>query len=144
MDATHTSFETTIQTESGHSRLLVVLSDVPSVQEEEALLTRGIHDVAQFLVKSAGNGPDRSTIIDLRTSNTFSPPSAPACFAYIEAVRGLLQSHTLERGPAAPPANLVISSYGQHQARERTTQYLESPGGSFSRGATYDLREDVA
>lgn len=143
MDTTHTSFETTTQTQSDHSQLLIVLSDVPSVQEEEALLTRGIHDVAQFLVKSAGNGPEGSTIIDLRASDALSPSSAPACSAYIEAVRGLLQSHTLERGPAAPPANLMISSHGQREARERTMQYLESPGGSFSRGATYDLREDV-
>lgn len=143
MAMTHTSFEASTQAEGRQNRLTVVLAEVQTAQDEEALLTRGIHEVVRFLVESAHSGPDGSAVIDLRTSETLSVSSAPACYAYIEAVRGLLQSHTLERGAAAPATNLVVSSADQAEARERTLQYLGSPGGGFSRGATYDLREDV-
>jgi hypothetical protein len=126
------------------NRLTILLSDILTPQDEETLLTQGIHDVVRFLVESAQGDRGGCTVIDLRTAETLSRSSFPACFAYIEAVRGLLQAHTLEQGPAAPAANLVVSSNNQDEPRERTIQYLQSPGGGFSRGATYDLRESVA
>lgn len=144
MTTTETSFETITRSYGGQQRLTVVLSDVETTQGEEELLTLGIHKAIQFLVESVYTGPNGSTVIDVQTTDTLSPSSAPACFAYVEAVRGLLQAHTLERGPEASPANLVISWTRQRVSRERTIQYLQSPGGGFSRGATYDLREDIA
>ena len=139
-----TFFEKELQADGKRHRLTATISNFETPADEEALLTEGIQTIVDFLVQSARGNALGSAVIDLRTSDSLSATAIPSCFAYIEAVRGLLQAHTLERGPGAPAANLVVSTVGQTKPRERTLAYLESPGGSFSRGATYDLREDIA
>lgn len=141
MTTTQKSFETAAVTTGPHQQLTITLPETASTQVQGALFTEGIQTVVQFLVESVDRQHQGSVVLDVRTTDPMPKALAPTHLAYVEAVRGLIQAHTLEQGPAAPPTNLVVSSHDQDEARKRTLQYLQSEGGSFSRGATYDLRE---
>lgn len=104
------------------------------------LLTEGVFYVIEFLVASSAQSHGGSMVVDIRLADDIAPAALPGAYAFTEAVRGLVQSFTLEAPSETPAANVVISTVGQDAARSRTFDYLASSGGTFSRGATYDLR----
>ncbi|MFB2585886.1 hypothetical protein [Herbiconiux liukaitaii] len=115
------------------------LADVVGADGRDRLLTEGVFEVIEFLTGAARTAPEGAAVVSLVV--TASPASAPTTEAYIEAVRGLVQSFTLERDPSTPAVNIVVSGPGQEQDRAATLAYLSSVDGRFSRGTTYDLRE---
>lgn len=85
----------------------------------------------------------RRVCVDVRTPGPESSSKAhvaPTIAATVAAVRGLVQSYTLECGPAAPPVNLLLSTPDQVEDRAASWRYLDSEHGGLARGATFDLR----
>jgi hypothetical protein len=115
------------------------LGEVAGTEERDLLLTEGVFEVIRFLVEAARTAPEGAAVVSLVV--TASPASAPTTEAFVEAVRGLVQSFTLERDPSTPAVNIVVSGPGQEADRSATLEYLSGVDGRFSRGTTYDLRE---
>ena len=84
----------------------------------------------------------RRVCVDVRTPSpsATSCAAAPIISATVAAVRGLVQSYTLECGPDAPPVNLLLTTSEQVEDRARSWRYLDSEHGGLARGATFDLR----
>lgn len=120
-------------------RIVVELSATPGVASRDELLTDGVVALVAQLARVAGGPPERPIAVDVRVPEA-SPP-AVECEAFVEAARGLVQSLVLERGKSIGPVNVVVSHPAQEQDRAATWAYLAAGTGSFSRGATYDLRE---
>jgi hypothetical protein len=115
-----------------------VLASTKAV-DRDILLTEAVFAVTRFLVECSALKDGRA-VVDLRLPDAPLGESLPGAYAFMEAVRGLVQSMTLETGPHAAASNVLVSTESQCQAREATLAYLTSEGGGFSRGATYDLR----
>ena len=107
----------------------------------EHLLTETLFAVYEFLTEAESLSADQNVAIDLVVEEFEDPVVAATSEAFIEAVRGTMQSWVLERGSASAPANLVISTQTESGARDMTLQYLLGANGGFSRGSTTDLRE---
>lgn len=102
------------------------------------LLTESLFSVIEAVNASVSRG-DARTIVDLQLPRTRGEGWWNT-WAFVQAVRGIIQSVTLELWKDAPAINLVISEVDQQAPRKRTLAYLSSADGGFSRGATYDLR----
>lgn len=109
--------------------------------DRDALLTDGVFAVIEHLARTSQQAEGGCSVIDLRIPDDVAADSLAGTEAFVEAVRGLVQSLTLETPPQSPACNIVVSSEGQSASRDRTIHYLISPHGDFSRGSTYDLRE---
>ncbi|TPW72932.1 hypothetical protein [Schumannella sp. 10F1B-5-1] len=110
-------------------------------EDRDALLTDGVFAVLEHINAATAEVPRGRSILDVRLADDLDSAHLPGTEAFVEAVRGLMQAHTLESGPEAPALTLLVSTEGQADARERTVAYLTGDHGDFSRGATYDLRE---
>jgi hypothetical protein len=122
-------------------RLVTVQLDGPrNPAARDDLLTQGVVDLVSHLVRAT---EDASTVVvDVRVGD--GKDGDPALEAFVEAARGLVQSYVLESQQAIGPLNVVVSSARQDGDRQLTFDYLAGETGSFSRGATYDLRERLA
>jgi hypothetical protein len=129
----------TISSQDDGSLAIIVISlhRAESADERDALLGAGIVATVEELAAIG----DRRTIVDVRTSDAVG--SERAWEGFIQAARGLVQSLALERGSAAGPINLMISSTDQEDDRRGTVAYLGSDNGDFSWGACYDLRGET-
>ena len=97
-------------------------------------------DLVSHLVRAT---EDASTVVvDVRVGD--GKDGHPALEAFVEAARGLVQSYVLESRQGIGPLNVVVSSARQDGDRQLTFDYLAGETGSFSWGATYDLREGLA
>ena len=120
-------------------RLVTVLLEAPrDATERDQLLTQGVVDLVSSLVEATQDG-STPVVVDLRLAVGHDP--APPLEAFVEAARGLVQSYVLESQQGIGPLNVVVSRAGQDDDRRLTWDYLAGGTGSFSRGATYDLRE---
>ncbi|CAN5372821.1 hypothetical protein BH09ACT1_BH09ACT1_03850 [soil metagenome] len=120
----------------------VTLTRSTQPRDRDLLLTEGLFQVIEFLVESSSSLPDGRAIVDIRLGDDAGVGALPGALAFTEAVRGLIQSLTLETDSRSPATNLIVSTESQSAARERTIAYLTSPGGGYSRGASYDLRSN--
>jgi hypothetical protein len=120
----------------------VTLRRTSQPRDRDLLLTEGVFQVIEFLVESSSSLTDGRAIVDVRLGDDAGVGALPGALAFTEAVRGLIQSLTLETDPHSPATNLIVSTESQAAARDRTIAYLTSPGGGFSRGASYDLRSN--
>jgi hypothetical protein len=130
------------QTAASGLRLLTVQLEGPGASaDRDDLLTHGVVDLVSHLVRST---EDASTVVvvDVRVGDGHD--GDPALEAFVEAARGLVQSYVLESQQGIGPLNVVVSSARQDGDRQLTFDYLAGDTGSFSRGATYDLREGLA
>jgi hypothetical protein len=125
--------------DGGLLRIVVELGAALSAAARDELLTDGVVALVEQLAQAAAGPPERPVAVDVRIPA--ASPSALECEAFVEAARGLVQSLVLERGKSIGPVNVVISHPAQEQDRAATWAYLAAGTGSFSRGATYDLRE---
>jgi hypothetical protein len=122
-------------------RYEVAVRDTEGAADRARLLTEGVFEVIEFLNRS-GAGAAEAVVVHLIDES--GPASAPSTEAFIEAVRGLVQSATLERESSTPATNIVVTRRDQEEERTQTDAYLAGPDGRFSRGTTYDLRETAA
>lgn len=112
---------------------LAIRSDVG----RDELLTDGVFAVVSFLAGALeGSGVKTATVV------VVTGDSSPAASeAFIDAARGLVQSLTLERAGMTPAANIVICDEAADSPDVlAAVQFLQSPGGQFSRGTSFDLR----
>lgn len=119
---------------------LVVRSGVvetPAGRAEQ--LTAGIYGIIEDLNAGVARG-DQSIVVDFRVEAQAGGPPWPNALAYLAAVRGLVQSLTLELTAPAPAVNVVVSTDAEAADRDRTIAYLHSEDGLFARGTTFDLR----
>jgi hypothetical protein len=121
------------------ARVAVVVTRASTTADRDELLTSGIVEVMAHLVAASTDAP--AVAVDLQVPAGRS--DAPAVEAFIEAVRGLVQSLVLESAAPVRPVNLVVSTPEQHRELERTLAFLASDDGRFSCGARFDLREAV-
>lgn len=99
------------------------------------MLTQGLSEIARATTDATRNG--LSVAIDLRSAGTGSRGRQEAV---IQAVRGLIQSYTLEARHPVLPVNVVLSETSQSSDRDATWRYLADADGAMARGATFDLR----
>ena len=120
-------------------RLVTVQLDGPreSTARDE-LLTQGVVDLVSHLVHATTDASS-PVVVDVRLGEGHD--GDPSLEAFVEAARGLVQSYVLESQQGIGPVNVVVSAASQHDDRQLTFDYLAGATGSFSRGATYDLRE---
>lgn len=109
--------------------------------DRDVLLTDGVFAVIEHLARSTREAGGGRSVVDVRVPDEVPPNALAGTEAFVEAVRGLVQSLTLETTPQSPACNIVVSAERQSASRDRTVQYLVGPHGDFSRGSTYDLRE---
>jgi hypothetical protein len=130
----------TVDRETGSAATQVVISlrRPESVDVRDDLLTRGVVAAMTALVDSSRAA--RPIVVDLRPG----VGTDTGIEAYVEAVRGLVQSIVLEAETPVAPVNIVVTTADQARERRRTVEYLSSANGGFSCGATYDLREAVS
>ena len=126
------------QTSAAAAHVVITLGRPTSAEARDALLTRGVVATMSALVESAHVG--RPVIVDVRPTGG----TDPGIEAYLEAVRGLVQSFLLEVDKPVDPVNIVVTTADQDLERHRTVEYLSSADGKFSCGATYDLREGTS
>ena len=121
-------------------RLVTVQLDGPreSTARDE-LLTQGVVDLVSHLVRATTDAASAAVVVDVRLGEGHD--GDPSLEAFVEAARGLVQSYVLESQQGIGPANVVVSTASQDDDRQLTFDYLAGGTGSFSRGATYDLRE---
>ena len=103
--------------------------------ELDTVLTQGLAEIARAITDATRNG--LSVAIDLRSAGTGSRGRQEAV---IQAVRGLIQSYTLETRHPVLPVNVVLSETSQSSDRDATWRYLADADGAMARGATFDLR----
>jgi hypothetical protein len=132
-----------ISTETaGGLRLVSVRLEPPSdAADRDHLLTQGVVDLVRHLVDATIDGSS-PVAVDIRLGD--GRDTAPSMEAFVEAARGLVQSYVLESQQGIGPLNVVVSRSSQDDDRRLTWSYLSGGTGSFSRGATYDLREVTA
>ncbi|WP_448620292.1 hypothetical protein [Geodermatophilus sp. URMC 65] len=120
-------------------RLVTVQLEPPREPvDRDHLMTQGVVDVVSHLVR-ATEGTPAPVVVDLRFGDGHD--GVPPLEGFVEATRGLVQSYVLERRQDIGPVNVVVSRADQDHDRQITWDYLAGATGSFSRGATYDLRE---
>ena len=119
------------------ARISAVVSRSSTTADRDELLTRGLVDVMAQLVAASADAP--AVVVDLQVSAARS--SAPTVEAFVEAIRGLIQSLVLESAPPVRPVNLLVTTPDQQRERDQTIAMLASDDGRFSCGARYDLRE---
>ena len=120
-------------------RLVTVQLEPPrEPADRDHLMTQGVVDVVSHLVQ-ATEDTSRPVVVDLRFGDGHD--GVPPLEGFVEAARGLVQSYVLERQQGIGPVNVVVSRASQDHDRQLTWDYLAGATGSFSRGATYDLRE---
>src|SRR6476661_10975398 len=107
------------------ARIVIELDKAASVEERDALLCPGIVATVERLAAIGSMG----AVVDVRTADSVG--SERAWEGFVEALRGLVQSLALERGPEAGPVNLMISSVEQDDDRNATMSYLTSDTGGF-------------
>jgi hypothetical protein len=128
-------------TPAGLRLVTVQLADPGDADGRDHLLTEGVVDLVRHLVEATEDGTAPAAV-DLRVEEADS--RRPVVEAFVEAARGLVQSYVLENQQAIGPVNVVVSHATQEGDRQVTWSYLAAETGSFSRGATYDLREATA
>ncbi len=124
-------------TGSGLRLVTVHLAGPCEPADRDDLLTHGVVDLVAHLVGATEDGSS-PVVVDVRVAD--GQDGVPALEAFVEAARGLAQSYVLENRQEIGPVNVVVSSGSQDDDRESTWDYLAGAAGSFSRGATYDLR----
>lgn len=132
-------YAVSIDTTASGLRLVTVRLDGPreSTARDE-LLTQGVVDLVSHLVRATEDASS-AVVVDVRLGEGHD--GDPSLEAFVEAARGLVQSYVLESQLRIGPANVVVSTASQDDDRQLTFDYLAGETGSFSRGATYDLRE---
>lgn len=121
---------------------IVVRSGRPASSDDRAAqLTDRVFEVIEALNGAVGRS-DASIVVDFRMEAAKGTSAWPNALAFLQAVRGLVQSLTLELVHPAPAVNVVVSSDAEAEDRDRTIGYLHSADGQFARGATYDLRSE--
>lgn len=128
-------------TGSGLRLVTVQLEGPCEAADRDDLLTRGVVDLVAHLVRATGEASS-AACIDVRVGEGHD--GDPSFEAFVQAVRGLVQSYVLEMQQGIGPVNVVVSGPRQDDDRQLTWEYLAGDAGSFSRGATYDLREVTA
>jgi hypothetical protein len=105
--------------------------------DRDHLMTQWVVDLVAHLVRATEDvsGP---VAVDMRFGD--GHVGVPALEGFVEAARGLVQSYVLESQQGIGPVNVVVSRADQDHDRQLTWDYLAGETGSFSRGATYDLR----
>jgi hypothetical protein len=126
-------------TEGELARIGVVVSRSSTTADRDELLTSGLVEVMAHLVTASADAP--AVVVDLQVPE--APSSAPTMEAFVEAVRGLIQSLVLESAPPVRPVNLLVTTPDQQRERDQTIAFLASDDGRFSCGARFDLREAV-
>lgn len=126
------------EADGGLTRVVISLAAATTSASRDQLLGAGVIATVAALVAVTSGG--ERAVIDIRTGHLESG-SDRAWEAFIEAVRGLVQSLVLESGSGSRPVNVVISTVDQEDDRRSSWRYLGSDEGTFSYGATYDLRE---
>ena len=141
MSAAYT-LETSVDRDARWAHGVVTVTRASAPHDRNTLLTEGVFAVIEFLVASTDSAHRGRAVVDIQLPEQLPLDALPGAYAFIEAVRGLIQSHTLETPPESPATNLIVSTAAQSEARQQTLHYLASPNGGFSRGALYDLRSD--
>lgn len=127
-------------TDASGTTLLRVTSGTPKTRASRAeQLTTQVFEIITRLNQGVERG-DRTIVVDFRVEPKLGDAAGVTANAYLEAVRGLVQSLTLELTEPAPAINIVVSDDLEPSGRDRTIEYLSSEDGRFSRGTTYDLR----
>jgi hypothetical protein len=116
--------------------LTVDTTIITTISHLDSALTDGLVEIVRVLTDSTQNRK-RAVGIDLRATGS-DPLGAQETM--IEALRGLVQSYTLETGHPVPPVNMVVSQPDQAHDRAATWRYLADPDAKMAWGATFDLR----
>lgn len=125
----------------GRTRIVIDAGEPVTAEQRAAQLTDRVWEVIEALNAAVARA-DEAVVVDVRTPGARGDAAWPNVQAFVEAVRGLVQSLTLELPSPAPAINIVVSSPAQESARGGTVEYLFSDDGRFSRGTTYDLRSE--
>lgn len=121
--------------------LVVRSGSIASPADRARQLTDDVYGIIEELNAAVARG-DESVVVDFRVEAVPGGPEWPNALAFLAAVRGLVQSLTLELTAPAPAVNVVVSTDAEAGDRERTIAYLHSADGGFARGTTYDLRSE--
>ena len=100
--------------------------------------------VLEALGRLAAEGGDerRAVTVVVRTPDLAGAPAPrrAAAEAAVEALRGIVQSATLEDSTAGLRVNLVAGGPDDDEDVARTVAFLSSPDAGFVIGASFDLR----
>ncbi len=130
---------------SGGATTIVVQPGLPKLPAaRKTLLTDSLFEIVKGLNASV-RSQDGRTVVDVRVEDRLPDSARLTTAAFIAAVKGVIQTLTLELPPESPTTvNLIVSLESQSNERQRTSQYLLSDDGGYSLGTTYDLRGESA
>lgn len=133
-------FSTVVLGKGSRHHVLEASLNIGSDAGRDELLTDGVFSVVTFLSDSMSESSVESATVVIAVGEE---SHAPASQAFVEAVRGLVQTFTLERSGTNPASNVVVcaDSVTNPDVKE-ALEFLQSTGGQFSRGSTFDLRSE--